>query len=244
MAGHAQWELDKDAAIIALERRLALVQIPEPRASQNNVAVNAPVGAAPERSLLLSLQAPTKLYPADASYSNAASRTGTFRESNAPSLTASLKWSATMSHQQAAGSSSSHTSKRTSTGDIGSSKSAAVSHAELGARQLPPPQQAAAVASWKPPARNTAARLGASYTPASTSTAGGRSTCSQHSRPLQLHKQQERDHNKGVLLMERRLAQLSQALKEAQALQEQYAQQLADANAANKQRVGNIEVGG
>ncbi|WIA32109.1 hypothetical protein OEZ86_002960 [Tetradesmus obliquus] len=44
--------------------------------------------------------------------------------------------------------------------------------------------------------------------------------------------------------MERRLAQLSQALEEAQALQEQYAQQLADANAANKQRVGNIEAAG
>jgi F0F1-type ATP synthase membrane subunit b/b' len=44
--------------------------------------------------------------------------------------------------------------------------------------------------------------------------------------------------------MERRLAQLTQALEEAQALQEQYAQQLEDANFAHKQRVGDMEVGG
>jgi F0F1-type ATP synthase membrane subunit b/b' len=47
----------------------------------------------------------------------------------------------------------------------------------------------------------------------------------------------------GVLLMERRLAQLSQALEDAQALQEQSAQQLADAHAAHKQRLSNMQVG-
>jgi hypothetical protein len=151
-----------------------------------------------------------------------------------------MKWSAALPRQQAASFGSSTTSKRLTTS---SSEPTPVPQAQ--AQHLPIPQQAAAAASWQSRTRsNTEAGLSHNTcTLHTTRAAGSGSGYSTSSRPLQLHQQRERDYNKGVLVMERRLAQLTQALEEAQALQEQYAQQLIDANAAHKQRIGNLEVG-
>jgi hypothetical protein len=241
-AGHAQQGVDNDAAALALAPRLASTQHRTNSGVDNDVTI-ASGAAAPARSLLLGLQALTKLYPPDDS-SKAAHSGSSFVQYCMPSNNAhrntSLKWCSGLPNRQADKPSSMHTSKHAS--DI--SSSALRTHQQP--QQLALPQQAAAA--WKPPKSNTAAAdTAVTCTPISHTVSNSSSvTCGNHSasRPLQLHKQQERDRNMGVLLMERRLAKLSAALEEAQALQEQYAQQLEDANAAHKQRLGNVQVGG
>jgi hypothetical protein len=242
-AGHAQQDMDNDAATAAFALRLASTHHRQSSNDDTDVAITSGV-AVPSRSLLLGLQAPIKLYPPNDSSSKAAHSGSTFAQYCLPSTHAqqntSSKWCSELPHKHAEKSSSIHTSKHAS--DNSSSAPAIPQQTH----ELRIPQQAAAVASWKPPQSSTAALDPAiSWAPISY-TAGNSVTCSKHGagRPLQLHKQQERDRNMGVLLMERCLAQLSQALEEAQALQEQYAQQLVDANAAHKQRLGNMQVGG
>eukprot|EP00882_Tetradesmus_deserticola_P015609 GHRQ01016634.1.p1 GENE.GHRQ01016634.1~~GHRQ01016634.1.p1 ORF type:complete len:271 (+),score=88.41 GHRQ01016634.1:973-1785(+) len=235
-AGQAQQELascmDKDAALPAEHERYLNTS------NCNDNDVKPAVPAPPlGQGLLLGLKTPTKLYPPYASSSTAGSRGNSFTQCRALCSKATQKPSlepfSTMPQMLA-----------TKPGSIAScqhvsdASSTAAMHTQT--QQLAAHQLAAAVAAWQPPLGKAAASPAACYTPNVTST----SPCCAHSRPLQLHKQQERDRNTGVLLMEKRLVQLSQALEEAQALQEQYSQQLTDADAAHKQRISNMQVGG
>ncbi|KAF6250397.1 hypothetical protein COO60DRAFT_858863 [Scenedesmus sp. NREL 46B-D3] len=235
-SGQAQQELQRDAAFAALENRQPAepVQILNIRKGSADHVAYANPATSSARGLLVGLQAPTKLYPPHASSSTAGSSGCSFAHrgacNNKVAQKPSLKWFSTSPHRKAAGAGS-----LASNTHISNTSSVPAMHAQ--AQQLALPQQTATTSIRQSPPSKAAAIPAVSCTLNFSSTAGSSSACSTHSRPLQLHKQHERDRNMGVLLMERRLAQLSAALQEAQALQEQYAQQLADADAAHTQRL-------